>query len=147
MVPALYVALFVMFVALFAMALNLKIRGQELVDLRVLQRQQERRLVELEPRIQQLQQENAALVKSRLPGLRPLDIDKIITLNQAFVKSITFSLSGKGGNKLYEYRMLLDNQEGRVVKPAVEILMFDRNGIQLGTARMTAEGNEDKPAR
>ncbi len=143
LVPVLYLALFLMFIALFVMAINLQISRKEMADLSALQRKHERRLAEVEPRIRQLEMENAALVQSRFPGLEPLEVDRVIPLNRAYVKNIIFSLAGKGENKLYEYRVVLDNREGRIVSPDVEIFLFDHNGIQVGASYLKMRGKGD----
>ncbi len=143
LVPVLYLALFLMFVALFVMAINLQISRKEVAGLSALQRKHERRLAVIEPRIQQLETENAALVQSRLPGLELLEMDRVLTLDRAYVKNIIFSLAGKGENKLYEYRVVLDNREGRIVSPDVEIFLFDHNGIQVGASHLKMRGKGD----
>jgi len=136
LVPVLYLALFLMFVALFVMAVNLQVSRKEVADLSALQRKHERRLAVIEPRIQQLETENAALVQSRLPGLELLEMDQVIPLDRTYVKNIIFSLAGKGENKRYEYRVVMDNREGRIISPDIKVFIFDRNGIQVGASHL-----------
>lgn len=121
-----------MFIVVLVLGVKLTTCGREATELMVLERKQARRLVELEPKIAELEQEVAQLVQSRLPNLRPLEFDKVFHIGEAYVKNIVFTMTGKDGARSYEYKIVMDNQDYLPVQPHVQILLFDRDGIQIG---------------
>ena len=121
-----------MFIVVLVLGVKLTTCGRTVVDLTVLERKQARRLVELEPKIAELKQEVAQLVEARLPNLRPLEFDKVFHIGEAYVKNIVFTMTGKDGVRFYEYKMVMDNQDFVPVQPYIQILLFDRDGIQVG---------------
>ena len=136
LIIALSIACFSMFIALVVMSVKLDDRRRELADITFLERKHSRKLSHLEPRVAELEAEIAALVESRLPHLTQLRFDKVFTVDQAYVKNIVFSLAGKGGIRTYEYKLLMENQEFHSIQPYIQVLLFDRNGIQIGLSEL-----------
>lgn len=129
-------ALLAMFIAVLVLGVKLTTCGRQVIDLTVLERKQARQLAELEPKIAEFEQEIAQLVESRLPNLRPLEFDKVFHIGEAYVKNIVFTITRKDGIRYYEYKMLMDNQDFVPVPPHVQILLFDRDGIQIGFSEL-----------
>ena len=100
------------------------------------ERKQSEELQQLRPQVEKLRKEVTALTESRLPGLRRLELDKVLVLNQAYVKNVVFTVSGKGDDLKYEYKMTARNASLNLVHPQVDILFFDRLGIQVGISRI-----------
>ena len=96
------------------------------------ERKQSEELQQLRPQVEKLRKEVTALTESRLPGLRRLEL----ALNQAYIKNIVFSVAGKGDDLEYEYKMTARNASLNLVHPQVDILFFDRLGIQVGISRI-----------
>ncbi|MEE9395773.1 MAG: hypothetical protein V3V31_02050 [Methylococcales bacterium] len=123
---------------LLALALGVKVamNGREVTDLTVLQRKQAQKLAILEPKLAEMEEEIAALVQSRLPHLTALGFDKVLPVDKKYVKNIAFTLAGKGGKKRYEYKMVMDNRSLVSVHPHVQIIFFDKVGIQVGMSEL-----------
>jgi hypothetical protein len=86
------------------------------------------------------------LVNGRLPGLSELIFDTTLQLNASYVRNLTFTVTGVGDNKRYEYRLVVDNQTGDALFPIIEIMLFDEQGIQTGYVKIdkeSATSNED----
>lgn len=136
LIIVLSIACFCMFIALLVMSVKLNDRGRELADVTFLERKHARKLERLEPRVAELEQEIAALVESRLPHLTQLQFDKVFKVDQAYVKNIVFSLAGKGGFRNHEYKLVMENREFNSIQPNIQVLIFDRNGIQIGLSEL-----------
>jgi len=83
--------------------------------------------------VERLKAEQEALVKGIIPGLRILDFDATVSIEDQYVRNIGFTLTGTNHSKNYEYRIVLHNDSLNVVAPAVTIFLFDDRGIQVGT--------------
>ena len=138
---ALSIASFSMFIALLVLSVKLNDSRRELADVSFIERKQARELERLRPRVAELEQEVSALVESRLPHLTQLEFDKVFPVDQEYVKNIVFSLAGKGGIRNYEYKLVMENRAFHSIQPHVQVLIFDRNGIQIGLSELGV--NED----
>jgi hypothetical protein len=109
---------------------------KENAELVLAERKQAEELQILRPQVQKLQEDIAALTQSRLPDLQRLEFDKVIALDQGYVKNIVFTIAGKGDQNHYEYKIVMHNETLNLIHPQVDILFFDRIGIQVGLARI-----------
>ena len=87
-------------------------------------------------RIKTLESEIEALTLNRLPGLINLNFDEVIKVDKHYVKNIVFTRTGKKDNHLYEYKVVLENHNS-ALQPALKILLFDRNGVQVGMSELS----------
>jgi hypothetical protein len=108
----------------------------ENLDLVLAERKQSQELDLLRPQVEKLRSEIAMLTQSRLPDLTPLEFDKVLPFNQSYAKNIVFTVSGKGDEKLYEYKIVLHNSSLNLIHPQLDILFFDHVGIQVGISRL-----------
>ncbi|HHH39242.1 MAG TPA: hypothetical protein ENK50_06690 [Sedimenticola sp.] len=135
LIIGLSLALFMAALTLVILSFRLSGCDRELSDLMIVEGREARRLAELESNVEQMEMEIAALVQARLPNLLPLELDKVFSLNKAYAKNIVFSIAGKGGKgekKRYEYKLVMHNPSLTPVHPHIRILLFDRDGIQIG---------------
>jgi hypothetical protein len=109
---------------------------KENADLIQAEKKQAEELQVLRPAVQKLREEVTALAQMRLPDLQPLEFDKVITLDKHYVKNIVFSVAGKGDDKHYEFKLVTHNNTLNLIHPQIDILFFDRVGIQVGGARV-----------
>jgi cell division protein FtsB len=109
---------------------------QEATELAIVERKQTAELESLRPQVEKLHQDLDNMVHSRLPGLHRLEFDHVITLEDNYVKNIVFTVAGKGQEKQYEYKLVTHNGTLSLIHPRVDILIFDRAGIQIGLARI-----------
>lgn len=121
---------------LLATYIRMSLAESENRVLAITERKQAEELEALRPRVDKLQGEIAALTESRLPGLARLELDKVLTVDQDYVKNIVFTVAGKGDDMRYEYKMTTRNSSLNLVHPQVDILFFDTLGIQVGISRI-----------
>ncbi len=122
------------FLALLGVSLKLSLTAKELYQTTVLQRKQAQELARLRPRVSALEAQLDELVHGRLPGLRPLEFDKVIPVDKDYVRNILFTQTGKPGDYRYEYKLTLKNDGLTAVHPIVRVLFFDRAGIQVASS-------------
>lgn len=85
------------------------------------------------------------LVSGRIPGLRPLQYDEAISVDQAYIRNVIFTLTRSSEATTHEYRIVLHNDSLSVVNPKVKIVLFDAVGIQIGIATLDrAAANSEK---
>ncbi len=104
-------------------------------------------LAEAEATAQRAEQELAALVQGRIPNLHPLALDQVIPVGRHVVKNVAFAQLREDGVPSYEYKLLLQNDSELMAIPRVRLLLFDRLGVEIGRAQVTAnegEGAEDE---
>jgi hypothetical protein len=75
-----------------------------------------------------------------------MKFDEAIPLGNEYVRNVIFTLVKNGNKKMYEYRLVLSNDGLSVVRPRVEILLFNNLGIQIGNTLVNA-GNATTSAR
>jgi len=91
--------------------------------------------------IKTLESEIAALTLKRLPGLIGLNFDEVLKINKQYVKNIVFTRTGKNGSHLYEYKVVLENYDS-ALQPALKIILFDRNGVQVGMSELSSKAEQ-----
>ena len=96
--------------------------------------QKDSELRDLRAELKRVTAEFDALVKERLPNLKRLEHDKVIPLNQGYVRNILFTETHSGDSIGYEYRVVVENNHSRPVMPEIRVLLFDRTGVQIGGA-------------
>ncbi|ABA57466.1 hypothetical protein Noc_0955 [Nitrosococcus oceani ATCC 19707] len=98
---------------------------------------QRRHLVAATAALEKLQNERNALVQGRLPYLLPLEYDRAISVTDQYLRNIIFTLTKNQGETATEYRVVLQNDGSSAIYPEVKILLFDKLGIQVGSAEIT----------
>jgi hypothetical protein len=78
------------------------------------------------------QHELEASVQGRFPQLRRPELDKVLPVNDGYVRNIVFTMLKKSNEVTYEYKIVLDNNSETTGIPDVKVLVFDRLGVQLG---------------
>ncbi len=126
--------------------------GDEAQALQVRVNASEREVAQLKPEIERLRRDLATLTTKRLPGLHPLVYDKVITLDQAYIKNIVFTVLKEDKQLSYEYKLVMENDTLTALDVDAELLLFDDTGIQVGSAlvgkaenRSTSESYQLKP--
>jgi hypothetical protein len=84
--------------------------------------------------LETLRSERDALVQGRIPDLLPLHFDEAIPIETSYIRNVIFTLVKNGRNTVYEYRLVLNNDSLSIVRPKVEIFLFNELGIQIGNA-------------
>ena len=76
------------------------------------------------------------MTKGRLPHLLDLVPDKVLNINGSYLKNIVFTVLSQNGTKRYEYKMVMENSTARTVYPEARMFVFDRYGVQIGSAEV-----------
>ncbi len=112
-------------------------------------RKQEIALQAANGELEKIRNELDTLVRDRIPGLLPLKYDEAITIDNDYVRNIIFTLVKNGKKSTYEYRLVMQNNTLSVIRPVVEILLFNEIGIQIGVTQveqMDATGGAERSA-
>ncbi|MGB5339710.1 MAG: hypothetical protein WBO06_11520 [Gammaproteobacteria bacterium] len=100
-------------------------------------RKQTSTLQKMSRELETVRAERDQLVKGRIPELLPVEFDVAIDINEQNIRNIIFTLARNGSNKIYEYRIVLNNETLAIIHPKVEILAFNDVGIQIGMAQIS----------
>lgn len=84
------------------------------------------------PELQQARKELSNLIKGQFPHLQELAPDKVIKLNNPYIKNIVFTVLNKNGRAQYEYRLVIENTTDSMMRPNARIFVFDHRGAQIG---------------
>lgn len=76
------------------------------------------------------------MTKGRLPHLLDLVPDKVLHINGSYLKNIVFTVLSQNGTKHYEYKLVMENSSARTVYPEARMFVFDRYGVQIGSAEV-----------
>jgi hypothetical protein len=80
--------------------------------------------------------EFVALVEKRIPGLKPIELNKLLDINDKYVVNLTFSESGTEQASVFEYHTVLRNETAGIVLPEVTLYLFDELGLQVGVHKL-----------
>jgi hypothetical protein len=101
-------------------------------------RKQEAALKAVTSELDTIRNEMAVLVQNRIPGLLPIKYDEVITVDARHIRNIVFTLVKNGKKRHYEYHLVMQNDTLSVIRPVVEILLFDETGIQIGVTQVAS---------
>jgi hypothetical protein len=93
----------------------------------------------MRPEFEKLKADMDKMVRERLPGLIYIEFDKVIPVNLDYIKNIVFTVSGTKDSRKVEYKLLLENGSSYSVTPKLELLFFDKVGIQQGISKIGFE--------
>ena len=99
-------------------------------------RKQELAMEALTSELETVRNEMDTLVQDRIPGLLPLKYDEVINVDDKYIRNIIFTLVKNGKKRNYEYRLVMHNDTLSVIRPVVEILLFDDTGIQISVTQV-----------
>lgn len=89
--------------------------------------------------LEELRDQSAALIRGRIPGLSLLEFDRVVTLADSYLRTITFTLVHNPDLQSYEYHVVLHNREAESLTPNARVLFFDEVGIQVGLGLIQGE--------
>jgi len=90
-----------------------------------------------------LKQEKSMLIKGIIPNLRQLELNKVIDLDDGYLKNITFSEKKMRNLNGYEYRLVLENPQLVSIYPEIKLYFFNGDGIQENTSIIGGGANDD----
>ena len=88
------------------------------------------------PELERTRKIISEMTKGRLPHLLDLVPDKVLQINGPYLKNIVFTVLNQNGTKSYEYKLVMENSTAKSVRPAARIFVFDRYGVQIGSAEV-----------
>lgn len=92
----------------------------------------EQEIRQLRPRLEASERELQMLMEGRLPNLHSLIPDQVIQVQEQYIKNIVFTVVNQGEDKIYEYKLVMDNAGQLRIQPRFRVLVFDRMGVQVG---------------
>lgn len=114
--------------------------------LRVSLRQSEQELKQIRPEIEKMRLEIEALLQGRFPYFKKFEYDKVLALDDGYLKNIIFTHIHEKGRKGWESKVVMQNHnEVFTVKPAFKLFFFDASGIQIGVVNVG--GRRSTPAQ
>lgn len=130
-------------VVLAVVYVRMSIAEKEHAELASTVRESAALLERLRPELPRLETQIAALARARVPGLRPLEFDRVIPINAGFVRNILFTTSGTRGQKIYEYQAVVHNPTAAPVHLHLRLSLFNAAGVEIG--RAGEQGSRNPP--
>ena len=93
------------------------------------------------PELERTRKIMSGMTKGRLPHLLDLVPDKVLQVNGSYHKNIVFTVLNQNGTKSYEYKLVMENSTAKMVRPAARIFVFDRFGVQIGSAEVAGRAD------
>ena len=93
-------------------------------------------LKQIEPELARARKTLSEVTQKRLPYLFDLVPDKVLNINNAYVKNVVFTVLNQSGTNIYEFKLVVENSSARNVRPKSRMIVFDRNGVQIGGAEI-----------
>jgi len=98
--------------------------------------QTEEKLQQVTPELQKLRVDLEELIRGKLPRLRKLEYDRVLSLDDQYLKNITFTEIINRDRRGYEYKLVVQNNTGAPLWPEIQLLIFNELGIQVGNAEI-----------
>ncbi len=98
--------------------------------------QTEEELHRVTPELQKLRGDLDELVRGKLPRLRKLEYDRVLPLDDQYLKNIIFTEIMNRDSRGHEYKLVVQNNTGAPLWPEVQLLLFNEQGIQVGSAEI-----------
>ncbi len=98
--------------------------------------QAEEELQRMTPEVQNLRNDLDTLIRGRLPRLRKLEYDRVLPLDDRYLKNITFTEIINRDRRGHEYKLVTQNNTSAPLWPEVQLLIFNELGIQIGGAEI-----------
>lgn len=98
-------------------------------------------LSQTNPELERTRKIMSEMTKGRLPHLLDLVPDKVLPINGPYLKNIVFTLLNQNGTKSYEYKLVMENSTPKTIRPAARIFVFDRHGVQIGSAEVAGRAD------
>lgn len=93
-------------------------------------------LKQTEPELEQARKTLAQITKGRLPHLQDMIPDQVLNINGPYIKNVVFTVLNQNDTDIYEFKMVMENATTRNIRPKSRIIVFDRNGVQIGGAEI-----------
>jgi len=87
----------------------------------------------LNPQLTKAKAELAALIEERFPNLIPLEINKVISIDKQYIKSVLFTTIMQDNRTEYKYLLVMENDTVKKIKPSFRVLLFDQFGVHAAT--------------
>lgn len=88
------------------------------------------------PELQQLRRELDTLIRGKLPHLRELEYDRVLPLNEGYLRNISFTRIVNRSTQSYEYKLVVQNNTHAPLWPEIQLALFNELGIQVGSTEI-----------
>jgi hypothetical protein len=93
--------------------------------------QREQELAQNRAQLEKAQQDLNNILLGRYPQLHKLERDKVMSLNEGYLKNIVFTVVKQGGEQKHEYKLVMENTGRYEVRPDFTLVAIDRLGVQV----------------
>ncbi|MGB0720837.1 MAG: hypothetical protein ACPGU7_00445 [Gammaproteobacteria bacterium] len=90
----------------------------------------------LETEMADLRKQMEAIVQGRVPGLNKIVYDRVIDVDDKYLKNVIFTVSRKGSETSYGFNISLHNRSPNVIEPKLDLYLFNDSGLQIGAASL-----------
>lgn len=90
-------------------------------------------LGELKPKLKTAENELTTLVQGRFPNLDELAVNRVLEVNNQYVKNVVFNIIKQANQQQYKYLLVVENDSSVKIKPSFRVLLFDRYGVHVAT--------------
>jgi hypothetical protein len=102
---------------------------------------------ELETEISKFNKLKSEQVKVIPPNLLPLEYNKVLEINNEYVKSGIFMVAGKKEKKYMEFKLIVQNSTQENIIPRFEVWFYNMAGNKLGSTQLGYHKDEPAPVR
>lgn len=88
------------------------------------------------PELQKLRVDLDELIRGKLPRLRKLEYDRVLTLDEGYLKNVSFTKIINHNVQSYEYKLVVHNNTHATLWPEVQLRLFSELGIEIGSAEI-----------
>lgn len=113
--------------------------NQENSELRLEMRKANEEVERLKPALEKSLADIASLMKGQLPGLTRIEYDRVIALNEKYLKNIIFNKVNTRNFKGYEFRVVMRNDTLGTIWPRFKVHFFDEHGVHINTIQASDE--------
>lgn len=93
--------------------------------------EREQELAQNRAHLEKAQQDLNNILLGRYPQLHKLERDKVLPLNEGYLKNIVFTVVKQGGEQKHEYKLVMENTGRYEVRPDFTLVAIDRLGVQV----------------
>ena len=98
--------------------------------------QTEEELLHVVPELQKLRTDLDELIRGKLPRLRKVEYDRVLPLDDQYLKNIIFTQVVNRDSRGHEYKLVVQNNTRSPLLPEIQLLIFNELGIQVGNAEI-----------
>lgn len=102
-------------------------------DLKFQLSEKEEALSQLGPELDKVKNDLEILVQEKFPNLYELKVNKVLSINDKYIKNVVFNIIKHSNQLQYKYLLVVENDSPTKIKPSFRVLLFDQYGVHIAT--------------